>query len=83
MNSVLSLLGLSQYKVYVYLFLSALLIGTLGWTHWKAFSGGKSYVYSKLAEDRIEVFKDGKQIDTKVLKDSSTDDGLCAFLGGC
>ena len=36
---------------------------------------------AKLADGRITILKDGKEIDEKVL--SGDDDYLCSILGGC
>lgn len=81
MNYVLSLFGLGQFKTYAYVVIVLLVLGLLGWTHWQAFSGGKKYVLNKMAEERIEMFKDGKRIDETVF--NADDVGLCTLLGGC
>lgn len=42
---------------------------------------GRQRVLDRLASDRVQVFRDGKQIDAKIL--GAGDDYLCAVLGGC
>jgi hypothetical protein len=42
---------------------------------------GRASVLSGLADDRITILKDGKEIDDEVL--AADDDLLCALLGGC
>ncbi|MEO9611875.1 MAG: hypothetical protein ABJG86_11050 [Nitratireductor sp.] len=42
---------------------------------------GRQRVLDRLASDRVQVFKDGKEIDAKILVGG--DDYLCAVLGGC
>lgn len=41
----------------------------------------KAAIESKMKDDRIEILKDGKNIDEKVME--ADDVGLCAVLGGC
>lgn len=38
-------------------------------------------IQSKLANDRVTILKDGKQIDEKAF--TADDSVLCAMLGGC
>lgn len=47
----------------------------------KGRADGRAAVTAKLAEDRITLLKDGKEIDHEVL--AADDAGLCAILGGC
>lgn len=42
---------------------------------------GRASLLSGLAEDRITILKDGKEIDDEVL--AADDAVLCALLGGC
>lgn len=49
------------------------------WLHGAAH--GRASVVSRLAEDRITLLKDGREIDHEVL--GADDAGLCALLGGC
>ena len=64
-------------KLGVAIFAAALLT----FTHIYVYNAGKELVLSRLKDDRIEVLKDGKKIDTEAL--AADDDQLCALLGGC
>lgn len=54
-------------------------IAAVVWFH--GYSTGKQSVYDKLADDRITILKDGKEIDKDV--EGLDDDALCGVLGGC
>lgn len=43
---------------------------------------GKQAVYTQIRGQEIRVYKDGRQIDDKVLS-AQDDDALCDLLGGC
>jgi len=47
----------------------------------KGRSDAAASIQRKLSEARIQVLKDGQEIDNAV--ELATDDGLCALLGGC
>ena len=70
--------GLRQY-VYVGIAVSALLI--LVGSYIKGRSDGRSSLLEKMQAERIEVIRDGKVITDEIL--NSSDDDLCAILGGC
>ena len=42
---------------------------------------GRMAVLTQLRDDRIQILKDGKEIDDEALR--ADDDALCALLGGC
>jgi len=42
---------------------------------------GKTELASELQADRVEILKDGKQVDEKAY--AADDASLCALLGGC
>lgn len=46
-----------------------------------AFHRGQQAVLMRLQAERVEVLKDGREIDRKVLE--ADDDALCELLGGC
>jgi hypothetical protein len=45
------------------------------------YSGGRSDVYADLQANRVQILKDGKNVDAKAL--AADDPGLCSMLGGC
>lgn len=53
----------------------------LTFTHFYAYTIGKERVIAQLQSDRIQVLKDGKEIDAQAI--AADDDALCALLGGC
>ena len=52
-----------------------------GWLYLEGRSAGRESVLAKLRDDKIQILKDGKEIDDAV--DLSDDSALCALLGGC
>lgn len=53
----------------------------VGFAYAKGYQNGRDAILSKLAADRIEILKDGKKIDEKVL--SSDDADLVCMLVDC
>lgn len=68
-------------RIYAYVALAVILIGALGWGYASAYKSGKDSVTAKLQEQKIEVLKDGKKIDEKVL--AADDDSLVCMLIDC
>lgn len=66
---------------YVKLGIAIAVAALLTFTHIYVYNAGKDLILSRLKDDRIEVLKDGKKIDTEAL--AADDDQLCALLGGC
>ena len=48
---------------------------------WQVYGAGRQSILDQLKDDKIQILKDGKEIDNEV--DIADDDGLCALLGGC
>jgi len=69
-------------RVYAYLAIILAVVGGLTWSHLLAYNSGKQGVLAKLQSDRVEVLKDGKAVDEKVL---SADDATltCLLLDNC
>lgn len=65
-------------KGYIYLGMAAAIAAGLVWSHVGAFNAGKRSLLAQLADDRITILKDGKEIDDAVL--SSDDNGLFGYL---
>lgn len=68
-------------KIYAYVALAVIVIGALGWGYASAYKSGKDSVTAKLQEQKVEVLKDGKKIDEKVL--AADDDSLVCMLIDC
>ncbi len=58
-----------------------LVLAVSGGLYLKGRHDGRQAVYQALAEDRVKILKDGREIDAEVL--SADDDALCRLLGGC
>lgn len=68
-------------RIYAYVALAVIVIGALGWGYASAYKSGKDSVTTKLQEQKVEVLKDGKKIDEKVL--AADDDSLVCMLIDC
>lgn len=53
----------------------------IGAGYFKGAETARATIAAKLAEDRVTILQDGKEIDHEVL--GADDAGLCALLGGC
>lgn len=59
----------------------ALALALLGAAYLKGRSDGRQSILDRLAAAQVEIFKDGRRIDEKVL--GADDAALCELLGGC
>lgn len=60
---------------------AGVLVTALVASHWWAYAEGRASILARLADDRITILRDGKEIDNAVLQ--ADDDELCRLLGGC
>lgn len=65
----------------VYLIVGGCAAALLTFSHIYVYNAGKSAVRAQLAEARVQILKDGKEIDAEVL--AADDAELCRLLGGC
>lgn len=68
-------------RLYIYIGLAVAVLTALAFGYASAYKSGKDSIVTKLQEDKIQVLKDGKDVDENVL--SSDDDSLVCLLIDC
>lgn len=68
-------------RLYIYIGLAVALLAALALGYGNAYTSGKQSVVTKLQEDKIQILKDGKDVDENVL--ASDDDSLICLLVDC
>lgn len=73
--------GWCKMKTYLYAAVALAIIAGLSTLSYMSYSAGKQSVLTKLKDDRITVFQDGKRIDENVF--AADDDDLFCLLVNC
>lgn len=68
-------------RLYIYIGLAVAVLTALAFGYASAYKSGKESIVTKLQEDKIQVLKDGKNVDENVL--ASDDDSLVCLLIDC